>query len=130
MDCDHDFKPGDKFMSKCENVQTAMCELVYNPNPQLDCTSNWAGPMGCGQEEADILCKVLIKNPKAKAKEFKTGTYLATRGLLAQEILNKEAVELISIPDEIYPNVYYYESNPYLVPTMTLEVQDNACTVE
>ena len=120
----------DQFMSRCENVETARCELVYDPNPQLDCTNNWLGDVGCGQEEADLLCKILIKNPKAVAKDFNVGAYILTRGLISNQLVSKDGVELISISDEIYPTLFYYESNPYLVPTITLEISDDVCIVE
>lgn len=119
-----------QFMSSCQNVITAKCQLAFFPAPQLDCTNNWLGNVGCDQEEADLYCQILTKDSKAKAKDFSLGSYIATRGLFAQQELNKEGVELISVPETIYPDVFYYEKNPYLVPTMTLEIPDGGCFIE
>lgn len=119
-----------QFMSTCQNVITAKCQLTFFPAPQLDCTNNWVGDIGCDSEEADLYCQILTKDPNAKAKDFSVGSYIATRGLFSQQLIGKDGVELISVPDEVYSQVFYYEQNPYLVPTMTLQLVDGDCFTE
>ena len=119
-----------QFMSTCQNVITAKCQLAFVPAPQLDCTNNWVGDIGCDSEEADLYCQILTKDPNAKAKDFSVGSYIATRGLFSQQLIGKDGVELISVPDEVYSQVFYYEQNPYLVPTMTLQLVDGDCFTE
>jgi hypothetical protein len=34
-------------------------------------TCSWAGPEGCGQDDADVFCKLRTGNSKAKATSFK-----------------------------------------------------------
>lgn len=114
----------EQFMSKCENVETAKCQLTFYPIPQLDCTNNWIGKPGCDQEEADLACKIFHRNAQSIATGFHIGQYIPTRGLFSSELVSKDGVELLSVPDAIYPKVFYFESNPYLVPTNTLEVEN------
>jgi hypothetical protein len=104
----------EEFTSHCEFIAISnQCELTYNPLPQMDCNNNWIGPKGCDEEEADLYCKILTKNKNAVAKDNVQGHYISTQGFWSPVQINGKGIELTSVPNDIYPTVFYYEDNPF-----------------
>jgi len=54
-------------------VDCTECLFDFSAVPQMSCykTCSWAGPIGCGSEDADVFCKLRTGNPNAKSADFK-----------------------------------------------------------
>ena len=54
-------------------VDCTKCLFDFSAVPQMSCykTCSWAGAAGCGQEDADVFCKLRTGSPAAKAADFK-----------------------------------------------------------
>jgi hypothetical protein len=64
------------------SVDTTTCRWDFSQVVQLYCagTCTWAGPSGCDQADADVLCKLKTGNPASVATSFSAQGTLALPG--------------------------------------------------